>query len=66
MPTLDELLPLIDALSPEDQQALARHLSGKSQAAQAKPMPKKRVITVPSGRGGGPIARVVMSSKKPK
>jgi hypothetical protein len=67
MATLDELLPLIDALSADEKRALADHLS-RSTAPEptATIPPKKRVIHHPSGRGGAPMARIVMPNKRPK
>ena len=67
MATLDELLPLIDALSADEKRALADHLSRTAAGQPAAKAPvKKRVVTHPSGRGGPPMARIVMPNKRPK
>lgn len=63
MATLNELLPLIDALTPAEKEALAKHLSQRPADAAATPA-KRRVVYHPSGRGGPPIARVVMPAKR--
>ena len=63
MVTLEELLPLIDALSPADKAAIVRHLTAAAPTVEA-PAPKRRVVHHPSGRGGPPIATVVMGPKR--